>query len=79
MTSATHDDERIKVYGDAAIVTGRTTGELLVEGKEQPPFIRYTHVYVKQGGKDRESMWAASFRGTVSVAGPSTRSLGSIE
>jgi ketosteroid isomerase-like protein len=53
MTSATHDDERIKVYGDAAIITGRTTGKLLVEGKEQPLLIRYTHVYVKQGGQWR--------------------------
>ena len=53
MTSATHDDERIRVYGDAAIITGRTTGKLLVEGKEQPLLIRYTHVYVKQSGKWR--------------------------
>jgi ketosteroid isomerase-like protein len=38
---------------DAAIITGRTTGKLLVEGKEQPLLIRYTHVYVKQGGQWR--------------------------
>jgi ketosteroid isomerase-like protein len=51
LTSATHEDERVKVYGDAAVITGRSAGTLLVNGKEQPLLIRYTHVYIRRDGQ----------------------------
>ena len=53
MTASTHDEERFKIYGDAAVITGRSTLTLQSNGKEQPLVIRYTHVYLKQGGQWR--------------------------
>src|SRR5947209_353698 len=53
MTASTHDQERFKVYGDAAVITGRSTLTLQVNGREQPIVIRYTHVYAKQDGRWR--------------------------
>jgi len=43
-----HDEVRIRVYGDTAIITGRSHS--VVDGREQPAQVRYTHVYVKRGG-----------------------------
>jgi hypothetical protein len=53
LTSAVHDDERVRIYGEAAVITGRSTGKLTVDGKEQESQVRYTHVYVKQQGQWR--------------------------
>ena len=53
LTSSVHDDVRVRVYGDAAVITGRSTGKLMVDGKEQALLVRYTHVYVKQHGQWR--------------------------
>ena len=53
MTASTHDQERFKIYGDAAVITGRSTLTLQVNGKEQPLVIRYTHTYAKQDGQWR--------------------------
>ncbi len=51
LTSADHDDVRVKVYGDAAVITGRFTGKVMVDGKEQAFLTRYIHVYVKEHGQ----------------------------
>ena len=51
--SVVHDEVRTKVLGDAAIVTGRATGTLLVDGKQRPTMVRYTHVYVRHDGRWR--------------------------
>lgn len=53
MTAATHDQERFRVYGDAAVVTGRSALTLRMNDKEQPLVIRYTHVYIKQDDRWR--------------------------
>ncbi len=53
LTSADHDDVRVRVYGDAAVITGRARGKLMVDGKEQAFLTRYIHVYVKEHGQWR--------------------------
>lgn len=52
-TSVVHDDVRVRVYGDAAIITGRSTGQLMINGIELAVVERYTHVYAKQGDQWR--------------------------
>jgi len=47
-TSVVHDDVRVRVYGDVAVITGRSTGRLMVDGQEQAVVVRYTHVYTKE-------------------------------
>lgn len=46
-----HDDVRVRVYGDAAIVTGRSTGPFQVDGRELNASGRFTHIYVKRDGR----------------------------
>jgi ketosteroid isomerase-like protein len=43
-----HDDVKIRVYGDAAVITGRSRS--VVNGQEQPGQVRYIHVYTRQSG-----------------------------
>ena len=46
-----HDDVVVRVYGDAAIVTGRSTGPYRINGREQNNVGRFTHVYVRRNGR----------------------------
>jgi hypothetical protein len=39
--------ENIQVYGDAAVVTGRTKMDVIVEGKPKLLNSRYTNVWIK--------------------------------
>ena len=41
----------VRVYGDAAVVTGTIRAKLSVGGKEQTSTALYTEVFVKKGGK----------------------------
>jgi ketosteroid isomerase-like protein len=43
-------DLKIRVYGDAAIVTGRSAQEGTENGKDYSGNYRFTRVYVKQNG-----------------------------
>ncbi|GAC1687547.1 MAG: hypothetical protein NVS9B3_06060 [Gemmatimonadaceae bacterium] len=66
-----HDDLRTRVYGDAALITGRTTGPYRVDGREMNTSGRFTHVYVRRNGR-----WVmVGMHNTViprSPAGPAT-------
>jgi ketosteroid isomerase-like protein len=51
--SITTDDVRVRVYGDAAVETGRSTMDGQDKGKAVPPDSRFTRVWVKQQGRWR--------------------------
>jgi len=51
--SITTDDVRVRVYGDAAVETGRSTMEGQDKGKGVPHDTRFTRVWVRQQGRWR--------------------------
>ena len=51
--SITTDDVRVRVYGNAAVETGRSTMNGHDKGKEVPHDTRFTRVWVKQHGRWR--------------------------
>lgn len=48
---ATYDDVRIRVYGNTAVVTGRSTVSGERDGTSVNQQLRYTDVFVKHGGR----------------------------
>lgn len=44
-------DMKVRVYGDTAIVTGKSTAKGVVGGRELKGPVMFTRVYVKKGGK----------------------------
>jgi ketosteroid isomerase-like protein len=50
-TSYFEDDWQVRVYGDAAVVTGRTTVKETWKGKDTSGQYRYTDTWVKRGGR----------------------------
>jgi len=52
-----HSDQRVRVYGEAAILTGRTKVFSVFEGQEMRPTLRFTIVYVKKAGQWRMAAW----------------------
>jgi ketosteroid isomerase-like protein len=53
-------DVKIRVYGDAAVVTGRSLYTGQSQGKEQSGTFRYTRVYVRQNGRWLAVAWQAT-------------------
>jgi len=53
-------DVKIRVYGDAAVVTGRSVYTGQTQGKEQGGAFRYTRVYVRQNGRWLAVAWQAT-------------------
>jgi len=45
------DDVRVRVFGDAAVVTGRTHGAGEVAGTPYDVVIRFTDVFVRRNGR----------------------------
>lgn len=45
------DDVKVRVFGDAAVVTGRTHGVGEVEGATYDVFIRFTDTFVRREGR----------------------------
>jgi ketosteroid isomerase-like protein len=45
----THTDERVRMYGDTAVITGHSVTTR--SDRNAPVVTRYTHVYVKRGGE----------------------------
>ena len=45
------DDMQVRVYGDTAVVTGRTTTRQLVKGEERTGRSRFTDVFVRRDGR----------------------------
>ncbi len=50
ITSVIADDFRVRVYGDAAVVTFRLTRKKQVKGKESTGQMRLTDTWIKRGG-----------------------------
>ncbi|MFQ5701515.1 MAG: nuclear transport factor 2 family protein [Acidobacteriota bacterium] len=53
-------DVRIRVYGDAAVVTGRVERARIIDGREVADDWRYTKVYVRRTGRWQVVAWHAS-------------------
>ena len=49
LRSNTVDQMVVRIFGDTAVVTGRSTPTGTIDGKDFPP-IRYSRVYVRRGG-----------------------------
>jgi ketosteroid isomerase-like protein len=46
-------DMKVRVYGEAAVVTGRAQSKIKVKGQDVGGIDRFTEVYARQGGKWR--------------------------
>ena len=51
VTSSVNDEFKVRVYGDAAVVTGRTTVKETWKGKEVSGQFRWTDTWVKLAGR----------------------------
>ena len=56
-------DAQVRMYGDAAVVTGRIAQRFTISGVAQTNNIRYTNIYVK-----RKTRWALVSGHTSSIA-----------
>jgi hypothetical protein len=54
------DDIRVRVYNQAAVVTGRASIKIKAGGEEQSFTICYLDVYVKQDGRWQMVAWQSS-------------------
>jgi ketosteroid isomerase-like protein len=50
-SSAVLDDMKARVYGDAAVVTGRATVKQVYKGRDLSGQYRFTDTFVKRGGR----------------------------
>jgi len=50
-TSGVEDDMKVRVYGDAAVVTGRNTVKGLYQGKPFTSRYRWTHTFIRRDGR----------------------------
>jgi len=51
ITSLSSDDWKVRVYGNAAVVTGRSTLNETYKGKDYSPQLRWTDTWVKLNGR----------------------------
>jgi len=51
VTSCVHHELKVRVYGDAAVVTGRSTVKETYKGKDFSPQLRWTDTWVKSAGR----------------------------
>jgi ketosteroid isomerase-like protein len=54
------DDEKVRTYGNAAVVTGRLTGKGVVRGAPVNHVVRFTTVWVKRKGAWQLVSWQAT-------------------
>jgi len=52
-TSAVGDEFKVRVYGDAAVVSGRFTAKEMYKGKDVSGQFRTTDIFIKQAGRWR--------------------------
>jgi len=50
VTSCVHHEMKVRVYGDAAVVTGRSTVKETYKGKDFVPYLRWTDTWVRSAG-----------------------------
>jgi len=51
VTSIAEDDRKVRVYGNAAVITGRITSKAQYKGKDASSENRYTATWVKRSGR----------------------------
>jgi ketosteroid isomerase-like protein len=51
LTSNEVSDLKVRLYGDTAVVTGKSTAKGTIAGRELKGPVMFTRVYVKKGGK----------------------------
>jgi hypothetical protein len=51
VTSAANDEIKVRIYGDAAVVTGRWTGKETTKGKDISGQSRWTDTFIKRNGR----------------------------
>lgn len=51
VTSATVDEMKVRTYGDAAVVIGRTTVQEKLKGRDLSGQYRFTDTWVRRGGR----------------------------
>jgi hypothetical protein len=59
-TSHTSDDVRVRLYGDAAVVTGQVVSSGTYKGQDFSGQFRYMKVFVKSAGQWRIVAWQAT-------------------
>jgi ketosteroid isomerase-like protein len=59
-TSYRSDDVRVRLYGDAAVVTGQVTSSGTYKGQDFSGRFRYMKVFVKSAGQWRIVAWQAT-------------------
>jgi len=55
--SVKRSDEKVRVHGDAALVTGRATLEVEIGGQPKTLQLRYLNVWLKSGGGWKFAAW----------------------
>jgi ketosteroid isomerase-like protein len=50
LTSNDIDDLKVHVYGNTAVVTGRSNAKGTIDGRDIGGLVRFTRVYVKRNG-----------------------------
>jgi ketosteroid isomerase-like protein len=58
--STTFDERRVRLYGDAAVVSGVCRVALTAEGRDLDVRLRFTELYVKQGGSWKMALWQST-------------------
>lgn len=53
-------DVQVRVHGDAAIVTGRASVKLAARGQETDLPLRFTAVYLREGGEWKLAAWQST-------------------
>jgi ketosteroid isomerase-like protein len=53
-------DLKVRVYGDAAVVTGKLERTRTINGQQQNDHWRFTKMYIRQGGQWRVVAFHAS-------------------
>jgi len=53
ITSMVSDDMKVRIYGDAAVVTGRNTTKETLNGKDTSGQERWTDTWIKRNGRWR--------------------------
>ena len=58
--SMTFDDRRVRLHGDAAIVSGTCRVQVTSDGRDLDIKLRFTELYVKQQGAWKQAMWQST-------------------
>ncbi len=58
--SLDHEQQRVRLYGDTAVLTGITKVFSTYHGKEGRPTLRFTIVYVKRAGRWQMVAWQST-------------------